>query len=146
MPEHYRVTFEDALGAHKAALENGGGVPGIKSQASILSAIGRPYAEFSGLTPYPTVAAKAACLLHSIAASHGFTDANKRTAWIVCNGFLYAENCILWYPDEPNWYEVMATLVEDKWTVDQVLEWIGPFIEQYESEKQVIAAYEDWWD
>ncbi|MBM7070211.1 Fic family protein [Actibacterium sp. 188UL27-1] len=143
MPDHYRVTYEDVVGAHEAALENGGGVRGIKSRDDILSAIGRPYTEFSGLTPYPTVASKAACLLHSIATSHGFTDANKRTAWIVCNSFLYAENCILWHPDEPYWYDVMATLVEDKWTVAQVLDWIGPLIEAYGSEQDVIAAYED---
>lgn len=143
MSGHYRVTFEDVIAAHQAALENGGGVPGIKSRDDILSAIGRPYTAFSGLTPYPTVAAKAACLLHSIATNHGFTDANKRTAWIVCNGFLYAENSILWHPDKPYWYDVMAKLVEEKWTVDQVLAWIEPFIQQYASETDVIAAYEN---
>lgn len=144
MPAHYRVTFNDVLDAHQAALENGGGVRGVSSRDAILSAIGRPYAEFSGFTPYPTISAKAACLLHSIATSHGFADANKRTAWVVCNGFLYAENCILWHPDEPHWYDVMATLVEDKWAVGNVLDWIEPLIEQYETEQAVIAAYEDW--
>ena len=42
MSDHYRVTFEDVMDAHEAALENGGGVPGIKSKDAILGAIGRP--------------------------------------------------------------------------------------------------------
>ena len=145
MADQYRVTYADVIEAHNAALRNGGGVPGVVNEAAILSAIGRPYVDLSGLTPYPLVEDKAACLLHSIATCHGFADGNKRTAWIVCNGFLYSENCIFWYPDEPHWYDVMETLVKDRWTVDQVLSWVEPCIRHYASEEDVIEAYEEWW-
>lgn len=89
MSDHYRVTFEDALLAHDGALENGGGVEGISSKDLILSALGRPYHEFGGKVFYPGVFDKAGCLLHGFLNNHGFKDANKRTAWIICNAFLY---------------------------------------------------------
>ncbi|WP_299831671.1 type II toxin-antitoxin system death-on-curing family toxin [uncultured Roseobacter sp.] len=44
---------------------------------SILGAIGRPYHGY-----HRPIHKKAAALLHGLATSHGFNDANKRTAWL----------------------------------------------------------------
>jgi death-on-curing protein len=37
---------------------------------------------------YPTVTAKAATLLHSLARTQAFHDGNKRTAWACCTAYL----------------------------------------------------------
>ncbi|MCF6315504.1 MAG: hypothetical protein L3J30_04280 [Marinosulfonomonas sp.] len=79
MPEHYVVTYDDVIEAHDAALENGGGIVGIKDEALIFSTLGRPYQEFTGFIPYPTVIDKAGCLLHGFLNNHGsMTQANER--------------------------------------------------------------------
>lgn len=43
-----------------------------------MGALGRPYHGY-----HRSIQHKAAALLHGIATSHGFVDANKRTAWLV---------------------------------------------------------------
>jgi len=42
------------------------------------SAIGRPYSGY-----HRTIQSKAAALLESVVGNHGFTDGNKRTAWLL---------------------------------------------------------------
>jgi death on curing protein len=74
---HYRVTFGDALDAHDVALKFGG-LDGVRHEAEILSAIGRPYTGY-----YRSIYKKAAALFQSVARNHGFTDGNKRTAVVL---------------------------------------------------------------
>ena len=133
MSEHYVVTFQDVIEAHDEALTRGGGVKGLKDETQILSAIGRPYQEFAGLVPYPTVIDKAGCLLHSLLNSHGFNDASKRTAWLVCNGFLYQECHGFVLPNGYPWYDKLAEMVEQSWDVAQVTEWVSKFVEGFET-------------
>ena len=62
--------------AHEEALRFGGR-KGVRDLTLIQSAIGRPYTGY-----YRFIHQKAAALLESIAANHGFVDGNKRTALI----------------------------------------------------------------
>ncbi len=71
---HYRVSLSDAINAHEEALRLGGR-NGIRDLTLLQSAIGRPYTGY-----YRFIYQKAAALLHSLAANHGFVDGNKRTA------------------------------------------------------------------
>jgi death-on-curing protein len=75
---HYRVTWADAVFAHEAALQEGGGRAGILNRDMVLSAIGRPYIGYNRF-----IYQKAAALFQSIACNHGFNDGQKRTAIIV---------------------------------------------------------------
>jgi death-on-curing protein len=52
------------------------------------SAAARPRSTVFGADAYPTLAAKAAALLHSIAGNHALVDGNKRLAWLACVVFL----------------------------------------------------------
>ena len=142
MSDHYVVTFEDVILAHDEALRNGGGVNGIKDEALIRSAIGRPYQEFAGLVPYPNVTDKAGCLLHSLLNNHGFHDASKRTAWIVCKAFLFMENHALILPEDYPWYDRLAEMVEEGWDVDRVTEWVARYAEGFETEEAMMQAVE----
>lgn len=140
MSDHYVVTFENVIDAHDAALQNGGGIDGIKDEALIRSAIGRPYQEFTGFVPYPTVTDKAGCLLHALLHNHGFNDASKRTAWLVCNGFLYVEEHALILPIDYEWYDQLAVMVKEGWAVEQVTEWLAQFIINLEGMDDIIIA------
>jgi death-on-curing protein len=52
------------------------------------SACRRPQATFFGQEAYPTLAAKAAALMHSLACNHGLVDGNKRLALLATAVFL----------------------------------------------------------
>lgn len=52
------------------------------------SAAARPRSSAFGRDAYPTVALKAAALLHSIARNHALVDGNKRLAWLATTVFL----------------------------------------------------------
>ena len=75
---HYRVTLADAIEAHRLALDYGGDRGGISNIDNLAGALGRPYHGY-----HRPIERKAAALLHGVATSHGFVDANKRSAWLV---------------------------------------------------------------
>jgi death-on-curing protein len=52
------------------------------------SAAARPRSTAFGTDAYPTLALKAAALLHSIAGNHALVDGNKRLAWLATVVFL----------------------------------------------------------
>jgi death-on-curing protein len=52
------------------------------------SAAARPQSSAFGEDAYPTLALKAAALLHSIARNHALVDGNKRLAWLATVVFL----------------------------------------------------------
>ncbi len=52
------------------------------------AACARPRASVFGADAYPTLAGKAAALLHSIVANHALVDGNKRLGWLATVVFL----------------------------------------------------------
>jgi death on curing protein len=52
------------------------------------SAMSRPRSSAFGDDAYPTLALKAAALLHSLARNHALVDGNKRLAWLATVVFL----------------------------------------------------------
>ena len=56
---------------------------GLVRDAGLLdSAAGRPQATVFGDDAYPSLAEKAAALMHSLAKNHALVDGNKRLAWL----------------------------------------------------------------
>jgi death-on-curing protein len=84
---HYRVTLDDVFSTHQRALEFGG-LPGIRDQGLIESAIARAYSGY-----YRSIAGEAAALTHSLALNHGLIDGNKRTA-LLAVALFYAKERI----------------------------------------------------
>jgi death-on-curing protein len=52
------------------------------------SATARPRSEMYGQEAYPSLALKAAALLHSVCRNHALVDGNKRLAWLAAVVFL----------------------------------------------------------
>lgn len=82
---HY-LTLEDVLAIHGKHA----GTAGIRDAGAIAAAVARPQATVFGEDAYDTIWEKAAALLHSLACNRGFTDGNKRTAWLCARVFLAA--------------------------------------------------------
>lgn len=57
-----------------------GAPPDVRDHGLLESALARPQATAYGKDVYPTVHAKAAALLHSLARNHALVDGNKRLA------------------------------------------------------------------
>ena len=71
---------------HDRQLSEHGGLSGIRDQGAVASALARP----ENLAAYgePDAAALAAAYAYGLARNHGFSDGNKRTAWVVARLFL----------------------------------------------------------
>lgn len=68
--------------------EHGGPGAGVRDEGLIRAQLGRAEQTFFGEDVYRTATSKAAVLLHGLAATQGFLDGNKRTAWLVAQLFL----------------------------------------------------------
>jgi len=71
------LTVEDLWEIARGVLE----VVEVRDIGLLASAAGRPQTTVFGEDAYPTLAAKAAALMHSIARNHALVDGNKRLAW-----------------------------------------------------------------
>lgn len=94
---------------HSASLRDYGGVPGIKDQGLLESALGRPlnkaaYAADDEIDLFELAAAYA----YGIARNHAFNDANKRTAWACCVLFLKRNRVVLKSQTEQNVDQMLA--------------------------------------
>lgn len=87
------LTLDEVLDLHAALLQQSGGMPGVRDQNVLDSAIAQPAMAFGGLDLYPTLADKAASLGFSLVMNHPFFDGNKRVGhaametFLVLNGF-----------------------------------------------------------
>ncbi|MEM6387923.1 MAG: Fic family protein [Pseudomonadota bacterium] len=106
------------LEAHEQALEAFGGLPGISNLDNILGAIGRPYHGY-----HLRIHAKAAALLHAIATSHGFSDGNKRTAWLTTEVLIVNSGYLLDLLATDRLDDVVVNVVTGEMTQDQLVEW-----------------------
>jgi death-on-curing protein len=77
------LTLEDVLG-----LVNALGAGPVRDLGLLESACHRPQAGFFGQEAYPTLAGKAAALMHSLACHHALVDGNKRLALLATVVFL----------------------------------------------------------
>lgn len=76
------------LRLHDQALQDYGGVPGLRDEGLLLSALGRPVNRLAYGEPEPDLLDLAAAYAFGLAANHPFNDGNKRTAWACCVLFL----------------------------------------------------------
>jgi death-on-curing protein len=75
------LTKEEVIELHRRALERFGGMPGMRDEGLLDSALAQPRAAFGGEDLYPTLAAKAAALAFSLINNHPFVDGNKRVGF-----------------------------------------------------------------
>lgn len=73
------LTVEEVIEIHDRALEQFGGLSGIRDKGSLESAIENIKATMFGADLYHSIYDKASALLHGIVSNHAFNDANKRT-------------------------------------------------------------------
>lgn len=73
-------TLGFALQLHDGILEATGGLPGVKDEGALISALNAPVTSAGGEDAYYTLFEKAAALGYLAARNHPFSDGNKRTS------------------------------------------------------------------
>jgi death on curing protein len=73
---------------HEMQLARHGGLEGVRDENAVESALARPeQLNFYG-NPPPDISSLAAAYAFGLARNHGFSDGNKRTAWVVARVFI----------------------------------------------------------
>ena len=106
------LTLNTVKNLHEVVIKHGG-ERGIKSEGSLIACLDRPFTNFYGDNPYPTIFDKAYALLYSMAGPfHPFTDGNKRTALLVTSYFLRVNGYEFNYPEDS--YEFIKSIARNK--------------------------------
>lgn len=116
---HLSVEIVSAI--HAAALEQYGGLDGVREEALLHSAVAAPQATFGGQSVYADLVEVAAAYLYYIARNHAFLDGNKRTAMMSAIVFLRI-NGLQPLPDSPDWHLLMEDVGASRLDRDQTTE------------------------
>jgi death-on-curing protein len=108
---------------HQRLIENYGGLPGIRDENALESAVARP----RNLVAYvgeESIAVLGAALVWAIVRGHPFADGNKRTAFAALSIFLeingYESNC-----SEVEETAMMLRAAGSEVTEDEFAAWVG---------------------
>lgn len=104
-PEFLQIA--DILEIHQILIAQFGGMPGIRDEGLLESALSQPQATFFGELLHPTIHEQAAAYLYHIAKNHPFLDGNKRTAYGAMEAFLRLNGYNLSLSDEQTYNMVM---------------------------------------
>ena len=117
------VTRALALAIHERQLAEHGGGTGVRDEALLESALGRPQQLHAHGDPSPDIAALAASLAFGLARNHPFVDGNKRTAHVCYRVFL-ALNDVELAASEEEKYIQMLSLAEGSLSEADFAEWL----------------------
>jgi death-on-curing protein len=120
------IRSELVYAIHDRQLAEHGGLDGVRDQGAIESALARPRT----LVAYgePDAADIAAAYAFGLARNHGFSDGNKRTAWVVARLFL-SDNSIRLRFDPVDAVKTVEALAAGELREDELAAWIRDRIE-----------------
>jgi len=126
MAEWKWVSASGALAAHREQLAEHGGGEGVRDQGMFESAMARP----QNLAVYgqPDAAALAASYAFGLARNHAFVDGNKRTAAVVCEGFL-VKNGYRFNASNAELVPIFEELAAGELSESELAEWIRERVE-----------------
>lgn len=117
------VQRDTLFAIHDKQLAVHGGLGGIRDLNAVESALHRAANLDTYGNPPPDVADLAAAYIYGLAANHGFSDGNKRTAWVVGRLFLALNGAQLKF-SEIDAINFMLAVAAGKLTETQTADWI----------------------
>lgn len=117
------VRRDTIFAVHDKQLAVHGGLDGIRDLNAVESAINRAQNLIAYGKPPPDAADLAAAYIYGIATSHGFSDGNKRTAWVIGRLFLAINGATLAFK-EVDAINFMQAVAAGMMTEQQVAEWL----------------------
>src|SRR5215813_2194096 len=113
---------------HERALQEHGGMPGVRSRELLESAVLQPQQSAFGEDAYFSFASKAAAYGFFIAQNQPFVDGNKRTAAASMLAFLYLNGFALIQTDD-QMHEAFIKIATKEWSQDDFFSWVESHIE-----------------
>lgn len=129
MPAALYLSARQVIRLHDHQVEAYGGVPGLRDEGLLLSALAQPGLEVFGEPAHPALSDKAAAYLFHLVKNHAFHDANKRTALHTALVFLHLNGQGLRASDDDLFALVLAcaTNAVDKAALGETLAaWMEP--------------------
>jgi death-on-curing protein len=90
-----KISQKQVLRLHSLAIEETGGIDGVRDNNMLDSALQSPFQTFTGDDIYPTIESKAARLCYSLINNHPFLDGNKRIGILILIIFLEINEIII---------------------------------------------------
>jgi death on curing protein len=112
-----------ALAIHDRQLAEHGGIPGVRDETLLDSALARPQQLHAYGDPPPDIADLAASLAFGVARNHPFGDGNKRTAAVICETFLVLNGARL-QAEDPELYPVYLALADGSLSEADFASWL----------------------
>jgi death on curing protein len=117
------VLRDTVFAVHDKQLAVHGGLAGIRDLNTVESALNRASNLDAYGNPPPDVADLAAAYIYGIATSQGFSDGNKRTAWVIGRLFLAINGETLAF-SEVDAINFMLAIAAGNMTERQAADWI----------------------
>jgi death-on-curing protein len=114
---------------HDRQIKEHGGLPGLRDDGLLLSALSRPENAYHYSNPKPDVAELAAAYGFGLAKNHPFNDANKRTALIAMRLFLKLNEYDLAASPEDK-YRMIIRLAASDISEDELAQWLRKHVEE----------------
>ena len=114
---------------HDRQINEHGGLPGLRDEGLLLTALARPENAYHYSDAKPDIAEIAAAYGFRIAKNHPFIDANKRTALIAMRLFLKLNGYDLSNPPEEK-YKTIIRVCASKISEDELAKWIRKNLEE----------------
>jgi death-on-curing protein len=128
------VRDNSVLAIHDEQIAEHGGVPGVRDESLLLSALAKPH----NLAAYgkPDLPDLAAAYATGIARNHAFFDGNKRTAWVVAEVFLLKNGQELMASDRAG-VEVMFAVAAGSISEAELAAWIRKWIKRLPRQREI---------
>ena len=132
------LSVEEVLELHRLALQQTGGLDGVRDLGGLESAVVQPQMTFGGQNLYPCLPTKATALGFSLVCNHPFLDGNKRVGHLAMEMFLVLNGQELTAGvDEQE--TVIICLAAGKLSREEFAEWVRSRMSPFSGEPSVRA-------
>ena len=118
-----RLNERQVLRMHEQLLAQTGGMPGVRDEGLLQSALEAPFQSFGGDDIYPSIQQKAARLGYGLIKNHPFLDGNKRIGTHVMLVFLCLNGIELDYTQK-ELEDIILSVAASEAGSDNLLRWL----------------------
>lgn len=118
-----RLNERQVLRMHEQLLAQAGGMPGVRDEGLLQSALEAPFQSFGGDDIYPSIQQKAARLGYGLIKNHPFLDGNKRIGTHVMLVFLCLNGIELDYTQK-ELEDIILSVAASEAGSDDLLRWL----------------------
>jgi death on curing protein len=121
------LSVEQVVSLHQSLTGLLSGDPGVRDLRALDAAVAKPALVFEGEDLYPTLAAKAAALLHALVTTTPFGTASKGTAAVAAECFLAANGAALTASDQ-DLMQVITSAERGELGIESIVIWMRQWI------------------